>query len=323
MKISNSQKFKLGLFVIITSILLILALYLIGKKQHLFGSTVRITAVFDNVNGLKNGNNVRYSGINVGTVTHIEMVNDTTICVNMILEQSILSHMKKNAKAAIGSDGLVGSMVVNIFPGQPGGVPLVEGDTLKSTRKVSTGDMLSTLSMTNDNAAELSKNLLRISRSLQEQKGTLGRLINDESMGEDLKMTMSYLNNASQEASLGIDKINRALSSFDEKESLLYVLVKDTMAGRQFKEVIGNLQRSSENIEIVIDHLNDVVLRVKEEKGMVNFLVSDTVFVNDVQETVRNIKQGSYMLNENLEAMRHNILFRGYFKKQEKEQSKY
>ena len=116
MKITDSQKVKLGIFVMLTGLMLIIALYLIGTKQNLFGDTFRITGVFNNVNGLKLGNNVRYAGINVGTVKDIMMVDDSTICVNMIIEESIRRHMKEGAFAVVGSDGLVGSMVVNIFP---------------------------------------------------------------------------------------------------------------------------------------------------------------------------------------------------------------
>jgi len=96
MKTSNTQKLSLGLFIFFTTIILVIALYLIGNKQNLFGHTFRISAVFNNVNGLILGNNVRYSGINVGTVKNILMVNDSTICVDMVIEEKMLVHMKKN-----------------------------------------------------------------------------------------------------------------------------------------------------------------------------------------------------------------------------------
>ena len=116
MKKSNSQKISLGLFIILSTLFLIMALYYIGNRQNLFGKTFKISAVFNNVNGLILGNNVRYSGINVGTVKNINMINDTTICVDMIIEDKFLKHLKKNVVAGISSDGLVGSMVINIAP---------------------------------------------------------------------------------------------------------------------------------------------------------------------------------------------------------------
>ncbi len=322
MRITNAQKIKLGLFVIITAILLVTALYVIGRKQNIFGGTSYISAIFTNVNGLKLGNNVRYSGINVGTVRKITMINDTTICVNMAVESDILEHIRKDAKAVIGSDGIVGSMVLNIFPGTVEADLLRPGDTLSSIRKISTSDMMSTLSVTNQNAAELSSELLKITSSLNEGQGTLGRLLNDEEMGNDLKETVRNLNKVSREASEVINDLKTVISDIEFEESLLYVLVNDSLAASQFRSTLTHLEASSEQIEEAVENLNSVILEVKEGDGTFNYIVNDTTLVNDIDETVKNVKQGSVLLNENLEAMRHNFLFKGYFKKMEKEEKK-
>ncbi len=322
MKITDTQKAKLGMFVMLTGLILIVSLYLIGKKQNLFGDTFKITAVFNNVNGLKIGNNVRYAGINVGTVKDIIMVNDSTICVDMVIEESIRRHMKENAFAVVGSDGLVGSMVVNIFPGNGKGQVLQQGDTISSIRKKSGADMMSTLSITNDNVAELSQEILKITRSINEGKGTLGLLVNDEAMGADLKETIANLKTASHDASKVIDEIKEVVSSVDTEDNLLNVLLKDSVTAEQFRTVVANLEQSSKEINLVINNLNDVILNVKEGEGAFNYLVSDTILVEDIGQTVINIKQGSEMLNENLEALRHNAFFRRYFRKLEKERLK-
>lgn len=322
MKITNAQKIKLGLFVIVTGILLVLALYFIGKKQNIFGSTFYVSAIFDNVNGLKLGNNVRYSGINVGTVRRIEMINDSTICVDMALESGILRHMRTDAKAVVGSDGLVGSMVVNIFPGSQSAPFLQPGDTLSSIKKVSTSDMLSTLSVTNANAADLSAELLKITSSLNEGQGTLGRLLNDQEMGADLKETVKNLKKVSKDASSVVDDLKGVISGIELEESLLYVLINDSLAAAQFKSILVNLEESSVRINEVANNLNEVINEVKEGEGTFNHIMTDTTLVRDIDETVRNVKKGSELLNENLEAMRQNVLFRGYFKKLEKQEKK-
>ncbi len=322
MRITNAQKIKLGLFVIITAILLVTALYLIGRKQNIFGSTYYISAVFNNVNGLKLGNNVRYSGINVGTVKKIYMINDSTICVDMAVESGILEHMRTDAKAVIGSDGIVGSMVVNIFPGSVEADLLMPGDTLSSIRKVSTSDMMSTLNVTNENAAALSSELLKITNSLNEGQGTLGRLLNDEEMGSDLKETVKNLNRVSREASSVIADLKAVISDIQFEESLLYVLVSDSLAASQFRSTLTHLEASSVEIENAVENLNEIILEVKEGEGTFNYIMTDTTLVNDIGETVKNVKEGSVMLNENLEAMRHNVLFKGYFKKMEKQEKK-
>lgn len=322
MKVTNKQKIRLGLFVILTASTLIAALYLIGKKQNIFGNTFYISAIFENVSGLKIGNNVRFSGINVGTVRNIKMINDTTICVDMAMEESILPHIKINSIATIGSDGLVGSMVVNIFPGKGLAPQLQPGDTLRSVKKISTNDMISTLSVTNQNAAELSKQLLKITTKINEGKGTLGLLVHDEAMGADLKATVFNLKSASEDVSKVVSEIQKVIAAINQEESLLHVLVKDSVSARQFKNVMSNLEKSSQNIDSVISNLNEVIVNVKNGEGAFNYLVHDTVLVNDINETVKNIKTGSVLLNEDLEALQHNFFFKGYFKKQEKQRLK-
>ena len=121
---TNHEKLKLGVFVIIGSLMFMGAIYLIGARQNMFAKTFSISANFNNVNGLLQGNNVRYSGINVGTVKTISMINDSTINVNMVIVEKMVKHIKKDAIATIGTDGLVGNMIVNIIPGE-GNAPVI------------------------------------------------------------------------------------------------------------------------------------------------------------------------------------------------------
>ncbi|MGI9530634.1 MlaD family protein [Lutimonas sp.] len=322
MKVTSSQKLRLGLFVLVTGIILVVSLYVIGKKQNLFGDTFEITAVFTNVKGLKIGNNVRYAGINIGTVQDIVMLNDSTICVGLVIEEGIRKHMKKNVYAIIGSDGLVGSMVVNILPSDSKGIGLQTGDTIRSVGQRSTTDMMSTLSNTNDNVAALSEELLKISLRINEGKGTLGLLLNDEAMAQDLKETMLHVNHASKEASVTISEIKQLVQTASQENNVLNVFLKDSVAAEQVRAVISNLEASSKNVNTVIQNLNELILKVKEGEGTFNYLVTDTTLVRDINETVKNLKEGSILLNENLEALKHNTFFKGYFKKQEKARRK-
>jgi len=322
MKTSNTQKFNLGLFIVISTLILVIALYFIGNRQNLFGKTFRISAVFNNINGLQLGNNVRYSGINVGTVKSIVMLNDSTICVDMIIEEKILQHIRKNAIAAIGSDGLVGSMVINIAPGKDISTGLAPGDTLKTYSKISTTDMLETLNTTNDNAAKLTSGLLKITTAINDGKGTLGMLIKDPELASNLKETINNLKNASSDASKTIIEIKKIVSSINYDESVAYTLLSDSISANKTKSIIANLDKSSNEINTVINNLNDYILNIKNGDGTINYMVNDTILVKNIDETMKNIKEGSVRLNENLEALKHNFLFRGYFRKLEKEKLK-
>lgn len=322
MRQSKSQKFRLGLFVVISTFLLIITLYFVGNKQNIFGKTFKISAVFNNVNGLMLGNNVRYSGINVGTVKKIEMINDTTICVDMIIEDKILPHLKKNAIAAISSDGLVGSMVINIVPNKETEAQLQPGDTIKSFSKISTDNILSSLNTTGDNAALLTADLLETVKTINSGKGTLGKLISDEGMAIDLKETITALKNASFEASNVIKNMNKIISSVNYDNSLAAVFLSDSLAATKMKTIINNLEKSSIGIDSVISNIDEVTAQFKNGKGALNYILNDTILVKNIDSTMINIKKGSVKLNEDLEALKHNFLFRRYFRKLEKEQKK-
>lgn len=322
MKKSDSQKIRLGLFIIISTLLLISILYFIGNRQNLFGKTFKISAVFNNVNGLILGNNVRYSGINVGTVKDIIMINDTTICVDMIVDDKFLKHIKKNALAAIGSDGLVGSMVINIMPSKGTSLALIPGDTIKSFSKISTNDMLSTLNTTNENAAILTSDLLKITSAINRGEGTLGLLIKDKEMATNLKSTTYNLKEASEKATKTIDNLKNIIAAINYDESFAAVLLSDSIAASQLKTIITNLEKTSIEIDSVISNINEVVVAAKSGNGTINYMLNDTILVENIDTTIKNLKTGSELLNENLEALKHNFLTRGYFKKLEKQQAK-
>ena len=321
MEKTASQKINLGLFVIIGLLIFILAIYFICDKQKMFGKTNHLETVFNNVNGLQLGNSVRYSGISVGTVRGIEMVNDTTIRVDMIIDKSIFSYIKKDAIATIGSDGLVGNMIINIIPGK-GNQPSVEsGDEIRSFNRIRTEDMLSTLNITNKNAATLTANLLKITDKMIEGKGTMGSLLNDTLISRDLAETMRYLKLTTKSASESIIKLDQIIVSLDKKNNVLGV-IKDTAVANNLKNTIANLEKSTTEINKVVSNLNATILDIKDGKGTINYLANDPELVQKIDSTMTNINQASIKLNENMEAMRHNFLFKGYFKKQEKEKAK-
>jgi phospholipid/cholesterol/gamma-HCH transport system substrate-binding protein len=317
MKQTTSQKIRLGLFVIIGLLIFIVAVYFIGDKQKMFGKTNHLKAVFNNVNGLQIGNNVRYSGVNSGTVRGINMVNDSVIEVDMIIDKTLFSHIKKDAVAIIGSDGLVGSMIINIIPGNGAALPVEPGDEIKSLNRVRTDEMLNTLGITNRNAANLTKDLLEITTEINKGKGTVGLLIKDSLLAKDLKETMHYLKITGKVTTESVMKLNKIISSLDNKNNVIGVL-KDTAVANNIKTIVSNLDKSSVEINKVVGNLNSTITNVKEGKGAINYLSNDPKLVLKIDSTMNNIKEASFRFNQNMEALKHNFLFRGYFKKQER-----
>lgn len=322
MKKSSSQQIKLGIFVVVGTILLIAALYFIGNRQNLFTKNIQLFAEFENVNGLQLGNNVRYSGINVGTVGKIEMTDSSKIIVQMMIEEKTGKYIRKDAIAAIASDGLVGSMVVNILPGKLNLPHVVSGDTIPTYKRIGTDDMLSTLSQTNENAALLTSDLLKITNQILDGQGALGLLITDSTLTRDMKQTVINLRKSTQGIATTINKLNELISQIDMENSPAGVFLSDTISGNQLSSVLDNLETSSKDINQVTANIEELVDSIKDGEGTLNYLTQDKSLVEEIDSTMLNIKEASYKLNENMEAMRHNFLFRGYFKKIERQKRK-
>jgi len=323
MRKTNSQNLRLGIFVVVGILIFILAVYYIGNKQNLFGNTTEITSVFKNVNGLQPGNNVRFSGVNVGTVKGITIVNDTAIVVDMTIQNKVMALIKRNSLATISSDGLVGSMIVNIVPGDYiGEAPVQAGDTLHSISKIATADMLNTLNTTNENAALLTADLLRITTAINKGEGLMGALIKDEKMATEIKQSISNIQGASRSALQTVNKLNKIISDIDLDNSVAGVVLKDTTSAKNVSYFIESLKGSAEDIQEITTNLNAFSNELKNNEGVLNFVMKDTTFVKNLDQSMKNIEKASKKLDENMEALKHNFLFRGYFRKLERQEAK-
>jgi len=323
MKKTNSQKIRLGLFVIVSTILFVLTVYLIGQRQNMFKKTFTISAYFQNVNGLHEGNNVRYSGINIGTVKKIEMINDSTIKIDMNIEEKIIAHIKKNAIATIGSDGLVGNMIVNIVPGKGIDSIISNGDIIASYSKIGADDILSTLSVSSENAAILTSDLMKITNAMINGKGTLAVLLNDTIMAKDLRHSVTSLKTASLEASKSINEVHQIITSLRTNDNtVLGMLLNDSITGDKLKTIVTNLENSSLEIENITTNINTLVQDFNSSEGAFNYIVKDTALVKSLESTLKNINEGTDKFNQNMEALKHNFLTRGYFRKLEKQKKR-
>ncbi len=322
MKKETGNTLRVGIFVVTGLALFIVAIYLIGQNQNMFKKTFTISANFNNVSGLMQGNNVRYSGINIGTVKDITMVNDSTITVDMNIDEKMVKHIKKDAIATIGTDGLVGNMIVNIIPGEGTADIVTSGDVIQTYTKIGTADMLNTLSVTNENAALLTAKLLKVANAMSDEKGTLGMLINDTIVASNLKQTVIQLKITSIEASKAMKELNSIISSLDIENSVAGALLNDSLQAEKVKSLISNLEVSSLEINEVIKNINETVTQFREGEGAINYLSNDKEFVKELEETMKNINEGTDKFNQNMEALKHNFLTRGYFRKLEKQKEK-
>ena len=136
-------------------------------------------------------------------------------------------------------------------------------------------------------------------------------------LAKDLKLTMLYLKIAGKGSSESMIKLNRLISSLENKDNVIGVL-KDTAVANNLKAIVRNLKQTSTEIDKIISKVDTTIVNIKDGKGAINYLSNDPKLVHKIDSTLTNINDASFRLNENLEALKHNFLFRGYFRKQEK-----
>ncbi len=317
----NTRSLKLGIFVITGTVLLITALYLIGSKRNLFSNTVTISATFYNVNGLMPGNNVRYSGIDVGTVDKIMITNDTAIIVRMVIEKKIRPFIKKNAVASIGTDGLMGNKLVNINSVSEQAQAIEEGDMLISLRPVETDEMVRTLNQTNNNLATITSDIKNLTQKFN-RKNNVFHILTDTVTAENIRDAFREFRSAAQNADEITQRVNSVVMDIQQGDGVIGSLVYDTAAADKIGYIITNLQHISDSIGLIASQLNTFSRNLNDPGGLAYSLLKDSVMTTDVRQTLNNINQSAAKLNENMKAMQRNFLFRKYFKEKEKADKK-
>jgi phospholipid/cholesterol/gamma-HCH transport system substrate-binding protein len=219
---THTPKFKvrLGLFVAGGIGLFVLAIFFIGKQKNLFNPVYKLTAMFYNVSGLQVGNNVRFTGINVGTVDNIVIINDSTVRVDMLIKKDVMQFIKSDCEVAIGSEGLIGDRILIITQGSAGAAVASDGQELASAEPVETDAIIASLQVTAANAEVITQQLAEIMYKVNSGQGTLGRLIQDSTIADNFNQTMVNLKQSSQglEENMEAAKDNFLLKGFFNKK---------------------------------------------------------------------------------------------------------
>lgn len=206
MQASSSRKIKTGAFVVASLVLLLVLIFFIGKQQNLFTSTFSVYANFKNIAGLKTGNYVRFAGITVGTVDNIGIINDTTVRVDFLLQESIRPYIKTDVVANIGSDGLMGDKLVQLGPGSNSAPLVKDGGQLRASDPADMDRMMAKIGTIADNAASLTGGLSDLVARINSGQGSLGRLVTSDKLAKQLESTVSTTKNT-------VANINQTASS--------------------------------------------------------------------------------------------------------------
>lgn len=317
----NIENTKLGGLVVAGILFLVFTLYMIGKNQNMFGASITITAMVENVNGLVPGNNVRFKGLDVGTVKSIELVNDSSISVQLYVRKNMVPYIKKNALTSIGTDGLMGNKLIQILP-QPGDSETVEeGDVIYSMSAVSTDDMMQRMGSSSEFVEKTTENLYEITSKLINSESLWG-LLSDSLLTRDIRVAVGELKLAVSNAAAMANSGNQFISDLREGDGVLQKLFKDGELADDLTAALDKINESSNQAVQIANQVNGLIDSLEAGEGAVGLVLRDSSFRAALSNSMVNLEMSTERFNENMEAMRSNFLFRRYFKRQEKERSR-
>ena len=196
MKNETGNKIRLGVFVSIAIALFIFVIYYIGNRRQMFSKTILISGTFKDVGGLQIGNNIRFAGINVGTIDAIEIVTDSTVRVDMVIEKNVQKFIKKDATASISSEGLMGNKAIDLLAGNPKSPMIEDGAKINTITPVSMDDIMKNLAVTSQNAALITDDISSLTYNVRTGKGVIGKIFMDEKFANTIDQTLVNARNA-------------------------------------------------------------------------------------------------------------------------------
>ncbi len=294
---NKSKYIKLGIFIVAGLALFVIALFYIGSKENLFTKTFNVYSIFPNVSGLTQGNSVQFAGINVGTIQSIEIIATDKVKVNMNIVSNVKKFIKKDSEASINSDGLVGNKVLAITSGSVNSPSIEDGDSVHSITPVSIGDIVKNLNESTKGAEQISKDLAEIVSKVNNGEGTLGKLINNSDVFNSLDSLMNSFSGSSA-------NINKILAQ----------------ASTTIELVTNDIRKLQGSIDTITRNVSGITTKINSSQSLVGTLLTDTVFANNIKgvltnanQTTANLEMGSFSFYQNMEALKHNFLFKGYF----------
>jgi phospholipid/cholesterol/gamma-HCH transport system substrate-binding protein len=313
---------KLGIFIIAGLLLLIIGLYMIGRDSNLFSKNYVLKARFENVQGLTPGNNIRYAGIQVGTVKKVAIINDTSIEVTMLIEKEMKQFIRVNDVVSISTDGLMGNKLLQITPSKDGSAFAISGDVLHTKKLISTDAMLELLNRTNQNVAVISEDLKNTVQRINNSKA-LWQVLDNEALPKNIFKSVSNIRSATVKADLMVKDLQTIIADVKQGKGSMGKIIPDTAIAYNLNEAIEKIKLVGNQADILAADLHAFTLSVKNDvnngKGTVHSLLKDSILVQKLNNSLQNIEKGTDGFNQNMEALKSNFLFRGYFRKLEKQ----
>lgn len=308
------RNMKLGAFVLGGVALFLISVFYLGRENNIFSKTFTVSAVFKNVEGLKDGDNVWLSGVKIGTVKKVSIISEGQVIVTMTLKEKQNEFIKKDATANIGSDGLVGNKIVVIRPGTASET-IHDHDTINSFSPTDTQELFNLAKEVGTDIKAITSDLKVTTAKINAGQGVIGELLNEGEMAKELRASMLAIRRASENATRATNEINKMLTEINQGDGLMTKLIRDTTYAAQFSRTMENVEQVGENARKMAADLKEVTDKMNDKNNAMGVLLTDTTFATKLKTTMTNAEKASAKLDENLKAMRSSWPFKKYFRK--------
>ena len=322
MEEENKKGIKLGIFIFAGLVFFAAGILAIGNINKFFTKTIEIITVFDEVSGLQPGANVWVSGVKVGTVKEMKFLPNADVEVKMKIEKKSIEYIPKNAKAKISSDGLIGSKIIVIYGGSQAAGHIISGDHLAYEKTNSTQDMLDMLQENNKNLLAITTDFRNISGKIVAGEGTVGKLISDDTLYRYLQIAATNLQKATDNTIRLTESINSYADQLNTEGGLAYTIANDTAIFYGIQEAVSKLNVVSETAIDIASDLKETSEGINTDKNSpIGVLLNDEQAAESIKTSISQLESSTAKLNESMEALQHNFLLRGFFKKKDKEEA--
>lgn len=315
MENQNKKNVKLGIFIFVGLLFFVIGVLAIGNINSAFTKSILVSTSFHEVNGLQPGDNVWLSGVKVGTVKEMTFQPNSDVLVIIKLEAKLQQYIPQDAFAKISSDGLIGNKLIIIYGGDIHKGYIQENDQLAIQDTYTNEDMMNTLQENNKNVLVITENFKTLSNQLVKGEGSIGKLLSDDELYTKLNASIATLNNASQK----IVTLTSSLATYAEKlnttGNLANDIVTDTLIFNELTQAVDNLNTVSKTAIDIANNLQTTTASINTNTtSPAGIILHDTAVANSLKQSIYNLESSSAKLNENMEALQHNFLFRRYFK---------
>uniref|UniRef100_UPI004048AA03 MlaD family protein n=1 Tax=Algoriphagus sp. TaxID=1872435 RepID=UPI004048AA03 len=314
----NKRSILVGLFVLIGIIILVLGIMTLGGQQKKFVKAIHVTAVFDDIGGLQPGNNIWFSGVKIGTVRKINFFGDSQVEVEMNVEEKVVEFIRKNSKATISSDGLIGNKIIVIYGGTTDYPSVEEGDRLEAVMPLDTDKMMETLQENNKNLVDITNDLKVLTGKIAAGEGIVGAVMTDSTLGVNFRTILSNLERASTTSNNMLADLADFSNKLNQEGTLANDLVTDTSIVPDLKATLEGLRLTVENAQVLSKEFSTITDKLNSSDNSLGLLLNDPDFAKSLKKTMENADSASYNLNKGMEALEYTWPFNKGFKRKAK-----